>query len=328
MRVLIAALTWMFVFCCASTPKYLLNLSAKDLPNSDSVQYADAKLTICVEDVGRYMSGSDAPTRKGVVKFRSNGEIQSKNGAIRIEADCLHSYNGFDVGYILRCTIRKNSLHKSALDIRDLNDVEITYTDDFLAAKGLSERDVEGLIQQLKEPHNKVQFHGSMIPGGELLEFSAPMKKLIILGAKARAPLQKCLSDKEIQNEAALVLGAIGDESTVPILIDLYPDHDARKDAESMKGKPERDNPRVMMHVCMNFALAYLTGQSIGRSRTGADLKPENRKLWEEWWAKEKTNFKVPQTKPNASWVPMYPVLSEKWARSCRERFANEPADK
>lgn len=77
-----------------------------------------------------------------------------------------------------------------------------------------------------------------------------------------------------------------------------------------------------MKGVCLTFALTYLTGQPIGRSRWGSDLKPENMKLWKDWWAKEGKTFKVRAEKLNATWVPEYPVLTKERAARCPEEFA------
>src|SRR5262249_34742790 len=49
------------------------------------------------------------------------------------------------------------------------------------------------------------------------------------------------------------------------------------------------------------------TGEPIGRSRWGADCAPDNRRLWEIWWAKYGKTFTVPSEKPASSWVPGYP---------------------
>src|SRR5262249_2767144 len=187
-------------------------------------------------------------------------------------------------------------------------------TDDLLEAKGLTDKDVKGLIEQLNDPANKVRLNGIVVPGGEMLTFSPPMKKLMILGEMARGPLQARLDDRRIQNEVALVLGPIADEKAVPALIQVYPEGDLRK--------AKADRPEYLKGVCFSFALSYLTGQPIGRSREGADLRPENKKLWKEWWSKEGKAFKVRAEKPNATWVPSYPILTEEWAARCREEFA------
>jgi hypothetical protein len=126
------------------------------------------------------------------------------------------------------------------------------------------------------------------------------MKALIRLGADALQPLHERLEDPRIQNEVVLILGAIGDRSTVPLLIDAYPNGRIARD--------EVSGPDRLRVICFGFALSYLTGQSIGRSREGADFNPSNRELWRAWWERDGPTFVVPATKPNASWVPNYPA--------------------
>jgi hypothetical protein len=274
----------------------------------------DLGYTILVNDLAKYLKQADVPKRKGPVKFASKGKITEKDGKKVIEATYRYSFNGFSLGYDLTGVLKADQLDKKELNVNDFASITIRYTDDLREAKRLTDKDVKGLIEQLNDPANKVRVGAIIIPGGEMLEFSPPMKKLIILGEKARRALQARLGDQRIQNEVALILGAIGDETTVPALIQVYPEGDLRK--------AKRDGPEYLKGVCLTFALTYLTGQPIGRSRWGADLKPENKKLWKAWWAKKGEIFKVPAQKPAATWVPAYPILSEEWAARCREEFA------
>ncbi|WP_148087789.1 HEAT repeat domain-containing protein [Gemmata obscuriglobus] len=159
--------------------------------------------------------------------------------------------------------------------------------------------EVEQLIARLREPAGRVQFFGTLIPGGEVLQFSPPMKELIRLGARALPALHRLVGEEAIRNEVVLVLGAIGDRETVPLLIDAYPTDDVRGLGS--------DDPRWVRVMCFSFALPYLTGQQIGRDRSGADFDPENRQLWRRWWAVYGWGFSVSADKPNATWVPHYP---------------------
>jgi hypothetical protein len=160
-------------------------------------------------------------------------------------------------------------------------------------------RQIVDLIEQMRDPMNKVQYLFVTIPGGEVLQFSPPMKQLIRMGARARPALHRRISDKEIQNEVVLILGAIGDETTVPLLIESYPDQPADL---------APSDPRFYTIVYYSFALPYLTCEPIGRSREGADLNPENKKLWQAWWKENAATFKVSAEKPNMTWLPGYPI--------------------
>ena len=90
------------------------------------------------------------------------------------------------------------------------------------------------------------------------------------------------------------------DRSKACLLIDAYPPDDLTK------GVSGRNNPRAFKIICYTYALTYLTGQPIGRSRMGADGNPENRALWHNWWLQNGWKFFVPTTKPRATWVPSY----------------------
>jgi hypothetical protein len=146
-----------------------------------------------------------------------------------------------------------------------------------------------------------------------MLYFSDPMRKLIRLGDQARYRLEQCLADPGIQDEVALVLGAIGNERSVTLLIDAYP-------PIGNFGTYEYSHKTI----CFSFALPNLTGHQIGRGRGGADYSPENRRLWSEWLAKEKGSFKVSSLKPQDSWMPSYPNLSADCAIEARKNFTTD----
>jgi hypothetical protein len=156
------------------------------------------------------------------------------------------------------------------------------------------------LAAQLRDPRNKTKLEIYMIPDGEYLAFTEPMLGLMRLGDRALPTLHRLLKDEAIQNEVVLVLGAIGDRTTVPLLIEAYPEDDARG--------LQLEDPRRMKVTCFTHALTYLTAQPIGRSRYGADCEPNNRKLWQRWWRENEGSFVVPVEKPLATWVPAYPA--------------------
>jgi hypothetical protein len=156
---------------------------------------------------------------------------------------------------------------------------------------------VDSLVAELYRPYSRIDWHGqTLIPGGEVIRFTPPMKQLIALGSRARPALHHILDDRRIQNEVVLILGAIGDEATVPLLIDRYP---------TALNPDDRDNTKM---VCFSFALSYLTGQKIDRTRRGTIIDAGNARKWQDWWGAAKGTFRVPAAKPNATWVPMYPA--------------------
>ena len=158
-------------------------------------------------------------------------------------------------------------------------------------------------IKKLYDPESHVFSEGGPTPGGETLVFSDPMIELISIGDFARVHLHDLIEDDRIQNEVVVVLGAMGDESTVPLLIAAYPDPPSgRLDSK----RASLDDPEVLKIVCFTHALTYLTCEPIGRSRLGSDLNPMNKQLWEDWWRRHKATFKV-SAKPLATWVPGYP---------------------
>lgn len=158
-------------------------------------------------------------------------------------------------------------------------------------------------VHQMRNPEHRTYVEIVMTPGGEQLRFGEPARELIARGGGVREYLYPYLDDPELRGEIALVLGAIGDEQTVPLLIEAYPDQD---------GPVEFDprNPFTGLHlelVLFTHALTYLTSEPIGRSRWGCDLNPENKRLWREWWAENQHTFWVSEVKPAATWVPRYP---------------------
>jgi hypothetical protein len=162
---------------------------------------------------------------------------------------------------------------------------------------------VKDLISQLYEPKNKVRYRFSIVPGGEILEFSAPVRTLIALGKNNRKLFHKLIEDPKIQNEIVLILGAVGDETTIPLLITAHP--------ETKADFWPKDGPLRLKLICFSFALTYLTGEPIGRSRIGYDFDTGNKRKWEEWWNKNKGTFVVPTKKPNATWMPLYPESAD-----------------
>jgi hypothetical protein len=271
-------------------------------------------LTIVVPDVAPYLQNPNAPRYKREIRFQSDGFSGGEQNARSVEAKWP---NGWSMGYILRGQVDPSKISKTTISVKDLTDVRIEYTDDYLLVNGVTEKDIDGLIRQLYEPAGKVVWDGSSIwPGGEGFSLTLPVMKLIYLGEKARPSVQKRLSDPAIQNEIALILGAIGDKSSISALIDAYPEIDRRSKT------PLYDNhPLHSKIVFFTHALTYLTGEPIGRTNGGADCHPNNKRLWKEWWRLAEQDFRETADKLDATWVPAYPALTRRDAELYRKRF-------
>jgi Type II secretion system (T2SS), protein E, N-terminal domain len=277
-----------------------------DLPKEEKPEQI-----ILIQDVTKYVSEQGVPIRRGMLPFTwkvpANATVKP---LALVEADYQRSHNGFKLGYVLSATIDRCQRGKATVTESDLRDIRIRYRDDRLDASRLDANAVDGVIAELYQPANRIDWHGQgLIPGGELIEFTPPMKKLIILGPAAREPLHRLLDDGRVQDEVVLVLGAIGDETTVPLLINRYPQRLSQHDQCQKK------------MVCFSFALSYLTGQEIDRDRSGTTQSEDNAGLWRAWWAKAGPTFRLPAERPNASWVPIYPLLTEDWAVRVRDEF-------
>ena len=213
------------------------------------------------------------------------------------------SHNGFFMQLSIRARVRAGSKHKSELLDIDLESIELAYRDDLLEVQDVSERDIPSLLESLYKPENRARHEMSLIPGGEVIAFSPPMRKLLFLGAKARPAVEAKLRDPHINNEITLLLGAIGDEWAIPRIIEGLPEGQAQEGTAARKGK-------YWQLTCGNFALAYLTGQEIGRDRTGMDPEADQKMLWTNWWRGQGTTFRLPSVKPSGTWVPRYPALT------------------
>jgi len=283
---------------------------------SEAASEPATNLTIAIEDVGKYLKDESAPKRPGTLKFE-NVCLTNRQGQTYVTGEFYRSMAGFKLGYSLAAKVLNQEASKGTLHPHDLFDIKIEYTDILKESRGLRTTDVGMLVSQLYEPSNKAQCVDVVVPGGEIISFSAPMLKLIMMGSAARQPLHRKITDKRIQNEVVLILGAIGDESTVEALINAYPEIDIRR----LPSDGEAYYTARFNIACMTHALTYLTGQPIGRSRAGADYDLSNRRRWIEWWEQAKRGFRVQATKPNATWVPLYPDLSQDWAAKCRRMF-------
>jgi hypothetical protein len=281
----------------------------------------DVDTTVWVADIDRYLKDPLAPRRAGKFKFYATRLNWDQGGNGVLEARYKVIFNDFDTEYLLRAKIPGKSRGKKTLDVQELTDVEIEYTDLLREVAGFGDKEIDQLIQQLYEIDNKVRMLGCGIPGGEWLDYSAPMRKLIAVGDKARLRLQDCLADDRIQNEVALVLGIIGDERTVPLLIQCYPGsanrHTDQRRADRKTPVPQagkatgsdalEDVWKRNNHfrgMCLIHALGRLTGENISIYRGLSSPTPESGEQWKTWWVKAAKGFRVRQPNPHSPISP------------------------
>jgi HEAT repeat protein len=154
--------------------------------------------------------------------------------------------------------------------------------------------DVEALVALLRMPAHKAKAVRPMMRGGPAVEYSWPMKRLIEIGDPACGPLHRRITDEGVQNEVVLVLGEIGDESTVPLLIDAFPEAYV-PDTPFDYSNPD---PGQLKVICFTRALNQLTRHYIGHTEEGTGYEPGTRKKWQEWWAKSHKTFWVRDDSP------------------------------
>jgi hypothetical protein len=278
---------------------------------------------VSIEDLGSLIRDTNVPVCKGAVRFLGEWPSKEKKDG---EADAIHItahfgaiWDGFDIGYELTADVHPARYGQTRLTMDDLKNLKIRYTDDHLEADARRKFPVDELIKLLREPENQVRDdYAYDVPGGETVQFSAPLKALMFRGEEARAPLLAQVDDLAIRNEVVLALGAVGDEKVVAELISRYP------------GGPvdTKNRPAMLTRVCFSYALCWLTGQPIDRSRYGTDLKPNDAEKWKDWWTANRETFRVPAAKPYATWVPHYPVLTEDHIARIKKMFAERGDDR
>ena len=277
---------------------------------------------VAVDDLAGLLREPNVPVCKGTVRFLGEWQPRAKNAggadAIPITAQFGVTWDDFYLGYELTADAPPALHGRTRLSLDDLKNVKVRYTDDQLEGIARSNVPVGELIESLRRPENRVRDdYCIIVPRGETLRFSAPLKALMFRGEEARAPLLARLDDPTIRNEVVLALGAVGDEKTVAELISRYP-----------RGPiDEQDRAAALTRVCFSYALCWLTGQPIDRSRYGTDLKPNDAEKWKDWWAAHRDTFHVPAEKPYATWVPSYPVLTADHIARIRKMFAERGDD-
>jgi HEAT repeat protein len=161
-------------------------------------------------------------------------------------------------------------------------------TSQHVAATGpvLTDPTVEVNIQLLSTPEGKVKYHGSISPGGPILDYSVPMKALVERGNAIQGRLLDALQDPNIRNEIALVLAQSGSKDALPHLIEYLPT------------KEELTRDEDFSTMCLLYALWQLTGMELGiHHKFSRDYTPAFRTQWQTWYEANKDYLYTP-TKP------------------------------
>lgn len=288
----------------------------EDMPMRWKIEFP--RFLVTIPDVALHLRQDGVPVCSGSIQFLGSWPEPKPASlaadAIRITARYGTNWDGFYLGYELTAEAQTALYGQTRLNVPDLRNLQLRYTDDQQEAEARRTVSVETLVEQLRRPENRVPAeYPSVVPGGECLTFSTPLRALMFQGAEARGPLLARIDDPDIRNEIVLALGAVGDEATVPELIARYP-----------RGPiAQEDRAGKLAQVCCSYALCWLTGQPIDRSRYGTDECEGCAEKWEAWWAANRETFRVPAVKPYATWVPSYPVLSEEHIGRIRSMFAD-----
>jgi hypothetical protein len=272
-------------------------------------------VTVTADELAANVRQRDVPLCKKTMRFVGEWPARRASAESKLTIAARHGvcWNGFYLGYELTAKVPTRLYGQTHLSLKDLTDVNIRYTDDQLEAGSRGNAPVEELIASLRRKENRVpENYTAVIPGGEMLEFSGPLKALMFRGKDARKALLAHLDDPEIRNEVVVALGAVGNEATVPELISRYPRDPVKEDDRAAK----------LTRVCFSYALSWLTGAQIDRSRWGTSFSPDNAEKWQKWWTENRATFRVPSERPRATWVPSYPVLDSAHMAEVKTMFA------
>jgi hypothetical protein len=128
---------------------------------------------------------------------------------------------------------------------------------------------VDDLIRRLATTGGRVEYLGSINPGGPIFISSAPMKELAGRGRAIQPRLVAALADPQVRNEVALVLAEVGDTEALPPLIECLPTTAELSAAEDFST------------TCLLSALWRLTGIRLGiSSKFSPAYTPEFRAQW------------------------------------------------
>lgn len=270
----------------------------------------DEFASVTIKNVSQYLSSDNVPTRRTPVEFSFPKPLENSGRPLFVTGYHIEVHSGFDMAYVFKGRLKTEGRSEKYV-ATDFDRISIQYLDLESEASRVTIEDSARLIAQLRKKKNRAQFGPYIVPGGETINYSIQMKLLMMLGNSVCEQIVPLLDDPELEFEAVLILGAIGDISTVRLLINRYPD---------APDPPTKSYNRLA--VAYTNALCNLTGELIGRSRYGSDCEPKNKALWEKWWNTHPEAWKLSGGGANTTAAPSYPSLKQEDMDHARESFA------
>jgi len=124
-----------------------------------------------------------------------------------------------------------------------------------------------------------------------MFRFTAPMQAVLDLGPDARDSLIRALADEEIRDQAIILLGGVGDERAIPLIIE------AMKSAAS---DPTLDRRRRTL-LAGNLALTNITVADVIWHHGGGITIPRcpdhPAACWAAWWEQNASTFRLSDIK-------------------------------
>lgn len=268
--------------------------------------------TVTIKDVSQYLDTDNAPIKGDSVEFSFPRPRGDSPRPLFVIGHYGVTYNGFEMAYVFEGRLKTQG-SKDKYFATDFDQISIHYRDLATEMSRLTVKDADSLIAELRKKDNRAQIGPTIIPGGEMILFSIPMKLLMMLGNSICDKIVPLLDDPELEFEAALILGAIGDVSTVRLLINHYPE---------APNPPTKNYNRLA--IAYTNALCHLTGELIGRSRYGSDCDPKNKALWEKWWNTCPDAWRLSGDGATTTAAPSYPCLKQEDIENARKNFAEQ----
>lgn len=282
---------------------------------------------IVVADVARYLDDRDAPIRPGRVAFDWVTLPARPEVGTRLHSELFETYGGFRLGYHLQGTLRER-LPSGMINEESLADVTITYTDDARDGVAAERTPTEALIARLPDEPFAVDLR-SRRDKGPFVVITPSMKWLIRRGTEAREALHARLDDPRIQNQVAVVLGAIGDATSARLLLERFPD-------DPVVYYPDvPTDTAAIRRTCFEMALTHLTGhdpswgvidvEALGLDPEAPVDRRSLRDRWRAWWDATPPERRVVEDRPTPSWAPRPVYRDAAVAARAREAFVREP---